>query len=150
MELHDKIETLKLWFGSAVGAAAIAWAAILWNRVKRSAGWLSTEGVVIQSFSYVTTHNFVKQTHVKVHYKYRADRDLESDCVKAGGPAWFRDRDMKALLRKYPVGKQVGVFYDPFNPTIACFERTGMDSVLMVGGYGIFAFVVCLLLLKFA
>ncbi len=61
----------------------------------------------------------------------------------------LRKRDEDALLLRYPVGARVQVFYDPDQPKVACLEKRGMDSILIIAGYGCFALTVGILLYFF-
>jgi hypothetical protein len=58
---------------------------------------------------------------------------------QVGGFMHLRKSDKNALLFRYPLGAKVQVFYDPDHPQVACLEKRGLDSVLIIAGYGIFA-----------
>jgi hypothetical protein len=141
---------LKVYVVIAIGAAAICYALVLWWRLRRCSTWPSTDGTVIRSDKVATRHNFQKIEKVMIRYRYFAGCSYESETVKVGGFMHLRKRDENALLSRYPLGAKVQVFYDPYRPQVACLEKRGLDSVLMIAGYRGFALTVGLLLYFFA
>jgi hypothetical protein len=143
-------ERFKLYAVIAIGVAAICYALVLWLRLRRCTTWPSTEGKIIRSDKTVTRHYFQKIEKVTIRYSYFAGRHHESETVKVGGFMHLRKRDQDHLLSRYPVDTRVQVFYDPYRPQVACLERRGVDSILIIAGYGCFALLVGLLLYFFA
>ncbi len=141
---------IKLYVIIGIGLAAICYSVILWFRLRRCGTWPSTEGTIIRSDKTITRHNFRKIEKVTIRYTYFVGCRYESETVKVGGFIHARKRDENALLSKYPVGRRVQVYYDPYKPQVACLERRGMDSILAIAGYGCFATAVGLLLYFFA
>lgn len=142
-------ERFKLYAVLAIGAAASCYALVLWMRLRRCSTWPSTDGTIIRSDKIVTRHNFQRIEKVTIRYRYFAGRHYESETVKVGGFMHLRKKDEDALLSRYPVGATVQVFYDPYRPQVACLEKRGMDSVLIIAGYGGIALTVGLLLYFF-
>ena len=145
--MEDK---LKVYVVIGIGLAAICYALLLWRRLRRCGAWPSTDGTIIRSDKIVTCHNFQKLEKVIIRYSYFAGCRYESETVKVGGFMHLRKRDENALLFRYPIGAKVQVYYDPYNPQVACLEKRGVDSVLIIAGYGCFASTVGLLLYLFA
>jgi hypothetical protein len=141
---------LKVYVVIGIGVAAMCYALVLWWRLRRCSTWPSTDGTIVRSDKVVTRHNFQKIEKVIIRYSYFAGCRYESETVKVGGFMHLRKRDENALLSRYPLGAKVQVFYDPYRPKVACLERCGLDSVLMIAGYGGFALTVGLLLYFFA
>jgi hypothetical protein len=141
---------LKTYLVIGIGVAAMCYAFVLWLRLRRCASWPSVDGTVIRSEKIIARHNFQKVEKVVVRYAYFAGCRYESETVKVGGFIHMRKRDQDALLLKYPLGKTVQVYYDGNCQQIACLERSGMDSIFAIGGYGCFAFAIGLVLLFFA
>jgi hypothetical protein len=142
-------DRLKIYVVIGVGLVAMCYALVLWLRLRRCNNWPSTDGTIIRSNKIVTRHNFQKIEKVIIRYSYFAGCRYESETVKVGGFMHVRKRDENALLLRYPLGKSVQVFYDPHSPQVACLEKRGMDSILIIGGYGCFAFAIGLLLVFF-
>jgi hypothetical protein len=141
---------LKVYAVIGIGVAAMCYALVLWWRLRRCSTWPSTDGTIVRSDKVVTRHKFQKIEKVIIRYSYFAGCRYESETVKVGGFMHLRKRDENALLSRYPLGAKVQVFYDPYCPQVACLERRGLDSVLMIAGYGGFALAVGLLLYFFA
>lgn len=145
--MHDKF---KVYVVIGIGIAAMCYALVLWCRLRRCGSWPSTDGTVIRSDKVMVRYQFRKIPKVTIRYTYFVGCRYESERVKVGGFAHLRATDQDTLLTTYPLGKTVLVYYDPYHPQVACLENRGMDSILMIGGYGCFAFIVGLLLLLFA
>jgi hypothetical protein len=141
---------IKLFVIIGIGVAAVCYALVLWLRLRRCGSWPSTDGTIIRSDKAITRHHFQTIEKVTIRYTYFVGCRYESETVKVGGFIHARKRDENALLSKYPVGRTVQVYYDPYNPVVACLEKRGMDSILAIGGYGCFALVVGVLLYFFA
>ena len=143
-------ERFKVYVVIAVGAAATCYAFILWLRLRRCSTWTSTDGTIVRSDKTVTRHNFQKIEKVTIRYTYFAGCRYESETVKVGGFMHLKKADQDALLLRYPIGAKVQVFYDPYHPQVACLEKRGLDSVVIIASYGCFALTVGLLLYFFA
>jgi hypothetical protein len=139
-------DKLKLYVIVGIGLAAMCYAFVLWFRLRRCSSWPSTDGTIIRSDKTISRHNFQKIEKVTIRYTYFAGSRYESETVKVGGFMHVRARDQNALLLRYPLGKAVQVYYDPDRPQVACLEKRGLDSILIIGGYGCFALVIGLLL----
>lgn len=143
-------DKLKLYVIIGIGVVAMCYAFVLWFRLKRCSSWPSTDGTIIRSDKTITRHNFQKIEKVTIRYTYFAGCRYESETVKVGGFMHLRKQDQNTLLLRYPLGKTVQVYYDRDCPRLACLEKRGLDSVLIIGGYGAFALTVGLLLYFFA
>lgn len=146
MTAEDKLKT---YLVIGTGAAVIGYALVLWGRLRRCNTWPSVNGRIIRSDKIIARHCFQKTESVIIRYRYFAGCRCESDTVKVGGFMHLRKRDENNLLQKYPVGKVVQVYYDPYHPQVACLEKRGMDSILIIGGYGFVALIVGIVLLIF-
>ena len=145
--MEDK---LKVYAVIGIGVAALCYALVLWLRLRRCNTWPATDGTVIRSDKIVTRHYFQKIEKVIIRYTYFAGCRYESETVKVGGFMHLRRRDENLLLFRYPLGAKVQVFYDPYRPQVACLEKRGLDSVLIICGYGCFALTAGILLYLFA
>jgi hypothetical protein len=140
---------LKFYMVIGVGVASICYALLLWWRLKRSSSWPSTDGKIVYSAKITARHNFQKVEKVVIRYTYFAGCRYESDAVKVGGFIHLRKRDENELLQKYPLGRAVQVYYYPDRPQVACLEKRGIDSILIIGGYGCIALIIGISLLIF-
>lgn len=67
--------------------------------------------------------------HVQIDYTYRVtDRPYQSSQVRTRGTPVKHQSDVDQLMEKYPVGREVAVYYDPNNPADAYLEA-GPDFV---------------------
>ncbi len=55
-------------------------------------------------------------------------------------------KDPHAVLARYPLGKKVQVYYDPNRPQFACLEKSGMDFIVLLAGYGVYVMIMGLLI----
>ena len=102
----------------------LSWLALpQYIRAKKSAEWPSTSGIITASSLQVRYFKGMKGYYAAIRYRYRvADRDCEGDQISfnrvhaAVADAWQK------VIDEYPVGKDVKVFYDPKNPSIAVLQ----------------------------
>lgn len=65
-----------------------------------------------------------------LRYHYRVgDKDYEGDGFKIGGKSRAMGLIAKALLKKYPEGRPVDVYYDPADPAKSALDEKGKGSV---------------------
>mgnify|MGYP002713055034 CR=1 FL=1 len=102
------------------------------NLAKHSEHWPATEGVIVKSEmdSYLVRRSRKGFTKVPLYvanitYSYKVDGELlETYSVSIGKPqVESRTKaDVQLVLDKYPLGKEVQVYYDPNNPETAVLE----------------------------
>ncbi|MGL6159826.1 DUF3592 domain-containing protein [Microbulbifer sp.] len=100
----------------------------------------STTGKIIQSRKLSgrrSSFHDIKYQYVVDGYTY------ESGKVSYQAPGSIYSRRM---LRKYPEGKDVTVYYDPLNPRYSILEKGGIDLRVFVQAGLISAFAACLAL----
>ncbi|MGQ0815157.1 MAG: DUF3592 domain-containing protein, partial [Gemmatimonadota bacterium] len=90
-----------------------------------------------------------KTQALELRYRYHGpDQSYEGSRINFSGDTRLRLTEAKELLKRYPAGAEVEVWYDPANPSCSVLERTGARSLptiaLFAVGYG--AFVVSALL----
>lgn len=98
------------------------------NRAKRTMTWPHVPGKVIES-SVVGDKNFDGgDEKARVLYEYVVNGiPLRSKTVGAGvlsSPA--------SVVKRYPIGKEVQVYYDPRNPKSALLERKSSGSIILL------------------
>lgn len=98
------------------------------DEAKASESWPTVQGSVTES--QLESHTDDGSTTYSVHviYEYTVQgQQLDSDRVWFGGDYSTSDRSgMQKIVRDYPIGKQVTVYYSPDDPT---------ESVLLPGAY---------------
>lgn len=131
-------------------AAFLALMIYVTRRVKRAASWAEGRARITKSEVEVERHRFVGDTtQVRnkplVHYEFKAGSEtMRGERISAGiAPADNVDQ----VLKRYPVGVEVPVYYDPENPQECVLERqppvtlgclwTGALFVLLLYGLGV-------------
>ena len=109
------------------GLALLLLRAIWKNLRDRSRSWSKTRGrVAVSQAGAAPTHpaqGNVTETGVVIRYRYRVgDKDYEGDPAQIGGKSRAMGLMAKALLKNFPEGKEVDVYYDPSNPARASLQ----------------------------
>jgi hypothetical protein len=99
--------------------------------------WSVTQGMITASKAGASpthpTRGDVADTGIIVRYRYRVgDKDYEGDGTRIGGKSRAMGLLAKALLKKFPEGRPVDVFYDPQEPARSALERKGKGSATPV------------------
>lgn len=95
--------------------------------VRKSKRWPSALGEIIQSKLVRESNEDGNDYYPKIVYRYFArGGSYEGDTVQigAGGDTGARSQ-AKKTVKRYPVGSQVLVYFDPEKPDRACLERRG-------------------------
>jgi Protein of unknown function (DUF3592) len=109
----------------------------LWKTVRdKSAGryWSVVQGKITISKAGVSpTHpsrHDAADTGAIIRYHYRVgDKDHEGDGARIGGKSRTMGLLAKALLKQYPEGREVEVYYDPADPARSSLEQRGKASL---------------------
>ena len=109
-----------------------------YNDGKRSASWPTTKGSITQSRPQpVTTENNRKEFRLSVSYSYKVDGKPYTGQRVTSSDQYEKTRGAaESALKKYPVGGEVTVYYDPDNPASAVLE-TGIQRnvyILLLAG----------------
>lgn len=98
----------------------------LLERAKASKSWPTTAGVVLESKveSHRSSNSKSSTYSPKVLYRYEVeDKEFKGETVWFGNDVSTSDRSLsEETVRKYPVQKEVTVFYDPADHAIAVLE----------------------------
>jgi hypothetical protein len=97
----------------AVGLIALPW--LDFREARRRAAWQSTVGTIITS-----RRGYVLGGAV-IRYEYQAGSTQR-------GKLDIDDKDADELLRRYPVGAHVTVYFDPNRPSESSLERVAFAS----------------------
>jgi hypothetical protein len=124
-------------------AAAVCWfVAInqiyaLWRMVGDKSStrhWSVTQGkITISRLGVSPTHPSGRDPAdagavMRYHYRVGA-KDHEGDGIQIGGKSRTMGLIAKALIKKYPEGRKVDVYYDPADPTKSALERKGQGNL---------------------
>jgi hypothetical protein len=109
----------------------------LWNMIRdKSAAryWSVTRGKITISKAGVTpTHPSARDaadTGAVIRYRYRVGaKDYEGDSIQIGGKSRTMGLLAKAMLKKFPEGRNVDVYYDPAEPTRSALEPKGKGNL---------------------
>lgn len=118
------------------------------DKAQASADWPTVQGEVIESE--VESHrNRKKKTSYEAVVIYRNEVDgssFEGDEVWAGQYSSSNRSQMQDIVRQYPVGAEVSVYYSPDDPAVAVLQPGAFTSSYMVFGIGLLIFGIgCLL-----
>ncbi|QDV15521.1 hypothetical protein Pan153_01350 [Gimesia panareensis] len=98
----------------------------LLERAKASKEWPTTDGVVLESKieSHHSSNSSSSTYSPKVIYRYEVEgQEFKGDTVWFGNDVSTSDRSMSSkTVKKYPVQKNVTVYYDPAEPAVAVLE----------------------------
>jgi Protein of unknown function (DUF3592) len=96
-------------------------------RAKQAMKWPQVTGQIIES-TVVGDSNFDGETKARILYSYVVNGiSLQSKSVGAGMMS-----SPTGIVKRYPVGKQVQVYYDPENPKSALLERSGSGPIIFL------------------
>jgi hypothetical protein len=147
-----------LLYGVAVIAIAIAAEiAIACQRLRRKAKsamrWPTVNGTIVSST--VESHfdsDGDTMYGASVRYKYQIGRnEYESDRLEWGTHvSTNRPQQAEAIVKKYPPGRAVKVYYDPANPAVAVLEPGSMRAVRIMAFVALIFAVVGVIFLVFA
>src|SRR6476646_8883465 len=100
------------------GLALLLLRAIWKNLRDTSRSWSKTRGKITVSQAGATAthpgHGNVTETGVVIRYRYQVGgKDYDGDPTQIGGKSRAMGLMAKALLKNFPAGKEVDVYYDP-------------------------------------
>ena len=116
----------------AVGIAVTLWGVVVLKNAKASASWSSVQGEVTESRVVSDTKRKSdgrRETYYRANVIYRYEIETtEYTCNKVSFGEVSTDRTSLAheVVKRYPTGKEVQVYYDPKNPEKAVLE-TGVN-----------------------
>ena len=132
-----------MWAGPPV--ALLVLVSVVTQRVRRAAAWVETRARITKSKVEVERHRFSGDTtKVRnlpcVEYEFNPGTgNIQGDRISLG----FGTADnVDEVLKRYPVGANVPVFYDPNNPQDCVLERNAPVSFGCLWGGAIFVVLV--------
>ncbi|MCF8721342.1 DUF3592 domain-containing protein [Nitrospina gracilis] len=149
------------WMGlmfAVVGLGAVVYAWRVGKKAEAARFWPTTQGKVQRSSLKLESGGGYQSNNstyrADVRYRYRVGgRSYTSNKILIGGQLQmaFRNR-AEEHCRRYPVGTEVEVLYNPDNPQEACLEAREETSgflKLVGGGFAVFGLLLYLGLLPF-
>jgi hypothetical protein len=114
------LQVYGLWKALCDGSARRAWSIVQGRITASQAGGSPTHPV----------HGDVGDTGIVIRYRYRVgDKDYEGDGARIGGKSRTMGLLAKALLKQYPQGREVDVYYDPADPATSSLEEKGKNTL---------------------
>ncbi len=93
----------------------------------RSKGWPTTSGKITKSEVTWDLYQAKPRYSPDLSYDYQVgEKTFSGTAVRVGKLTTKSEHDAEEIVRQFPVGKDVPVFYDPANPSSSCFI-TGTD-----------------------
>jgi hypothetical protein len=105
---------------------------------RNSLSWPTTTGKILKTKIYERTDTVVvvgsTDYYVYVKYVYSVDgKEYTSSKVRFTEPSSFMDlKDAQRERAKFPVNKEVDVYYNPDNPESSCLEPGGSNILITV------------------
>lgn len=135
-----------------IGIAALAFAAVMYNKGRSTYSWLSTQGVITESDTRTQRSPTEKSTTIiaDVWYKYEVGNvEYTNDRISEAQFGSSNSSHAVREARKYPVGKRVTVYYNPGNPSDSVLEQgIGWTFVGIAGGIGLVLLLIGVTLLR--
>lgn len=124
----------------ACGLIALAAGVVGYSATRRMAGWPSAPGRVVLSETYTGEFRGRALRYapaVRVAYEYTVDSQAFTGERVGQGPVPLEaaSAESQRLLRDYPAGAAVTVYYDPADPASAVLERDPPAGTFAAAGW---------------
>lgn len=121
---------LVVFGGVGIGLGIWGWGVLTNARV--SEGWPTAAGRVVRSEVEHSTDSEGGDSYLpQIDYRYQVEgQDYENDRVRYGENSYSNRRQAEAEAEKYPVGRQVEVYYEPGDP-----ENSVLEPGATLGSY---------------
>jgi len=120
---------MRLFWGGVTILAVSLWVVLSnWHDVKGlyvsdPASFRSAEGRIVSSSTYTVTRKRGTYYHYSIEYDFTVDgKSYRSDEVTFNHNYSLDEEFAQSYISKYPVGKQVTVYYDPHDPSFSVLE----------------------------
>ena len=115
---------------TVIGIGFAIWGAMVLMEARSAANWPTTEGTILiskfdRNFNTSSSGKGKWYYEIKIKYSYTVDSlEYESDRVDFKSATYQYKSEVipSTIARRYPVGKQVNVYYNPENPGKAVLE----------------------------
>jgi hypothetical protein len=130
----------------AIGAGPSLWGWSILRNARASAAWPTAEGIVTRSEVTHSTDADGDDTYrPEVTYEYSVqNRSYENYTIKFGENSYSSQRQAEEIGARYPLGRQVAVYYDPADPGRSVLEPGVSGGSYIVLGVGVLFVAVAL------
>ena len=131
---------LLLWIGVGMALLGLAVLAMAWmtrRTATASRTWPTAAGTILTSHLEERKGKGGPNVHPKISYAYRAGAGEHTGQRVQWGVGRHTAAEAAAIVEKYPVGRQVTVYYHPHNPQQAVLDphgTVGSAAMLFVAG----------------
>lgn len=133
-----------------VGIIALIWGGIVLKNASASSAWPSVQGEVTESKVETKVERVKKNERwqnrrtywAKVHYSYSVDGAPYSGAKVSFGEYGGKEKDARQIVKRFPKGKSVDVYYDPEKPEMAVLEPGATKASYLFLGIGLVSFIV--------
>jgi len=125
--------------GALLGAvAAGVWLLMQWMTAKQTVDWLVAHGQITESeVQQTTTRSGQIQYHAHVEYIYKVTgKEYTGNRIKYLSRTGPQVETAERLIKPYPVGQPVSVYYSPGNPR-ECVLEAGYDMAMIAPQLGL-------------
>ena len=136
--MATSLDNLVGWWFFFCGVGVLVFGVRQWLRLVRSSSWPAVNGRIIRSNVNVDSEG-VYVANVTYEYSVNGQR-FECDRIKLGGDLYTNTsrKPAERNIKRYPLGSEALVYYDPFDPTIGCLERADVAGIVITFVCGMF------------
>lgn len=118
--------------------------------VASAQGYSTTEGIVAKSdTNYSSSGRGPQSRSVEISYRYSVgEKTYTSSLISHADPKGQLNESVDVILNRYPVGKNVEVFYDSTDPTIAVLERGNLWTLAPLIALGSGLLLACFFIIR--
>ena len=126
--IHMKFSVILFWLGVGLLAASLWLVLSNWHDVKGSlfsdpATFKSIEGRIVSSSTYTSKRKRNTYYHYSIDYEFTVNgKSYRSDEITFNNNHSLDQEFAQKYTSKYPVGKNVTVYYDPHDPSFSVLE----------------------------
>ena len=112
--------------GTALGCAVAA--ARKTVAFHKAVHWPSVPGTIVESWTRYQARG--GGGSFRIRYAFAVGHEITGSGPRLSGSWFWTTRQMEKFVARYPVGREVEVFYDPENPGRNCLDRKDRGGLL--------------------
>ena len=113
-------------FGTALGCAVAAARKTITFR--KAVHWPSVPGTIVESWTRYQARG--GGGSFRIRYAFVVGHEITGSTPRLSGSWFWTTTQMEKFVARYPVGREVEVFYDPENPRRNCLDRKDRGGLL--------------------
>ena len=113
-------------FGTALGCAVAAARKTITFR--KAVHWPSVPGTIVESWTRYQARG--GGGSFRIRYAFMVGHEITGSTPRLSGSWFWTTTQMEKFVARYPVGREVEVFYDPENPRRNCLDREDRGGLL--------------------